>query len=169
MGKTLEYNGRVTKEGDIGLPKRMRPDIIAAFHRADQDTAITVTVKRKRKTRSLPQNAYYWGVIIETLYTYFSDWSPGEWTRESVHVYLKERFLPIIFEIDRPAFVVPDTGEQIVAPYSTTKLSTADFAAYVDTITAWAAQDLQIFIAEPNDEWPNKTVDINKQSYEIRT
>jgi len=164
MTKRLTYYGSVLKAGELRLPKIIRSDVLRLFHRSDKDTPIKLIIERKKKTRSIAQNRYYWGVIIKTLHAHFSDWSPGEWTREAVHALLKEKFLPGIYEMDRPAFVVPATGEQIQAPYTTTALSTTLFAAYVDSIIAWAWNDLEIFIDPPSEPFDSvEKVDINKQ------
>ncbi|MCB1319105.1 MAG: hypothetical protein KDK34_02565 [Leptospiraceae bacterium] len=159
----LTYYGTVTKSGEIRLPKRMRRELIDAFRTDKEDRAIEVIVQRKRRRRSLPQNRYYWGVVIETLYRQFNEWSPTEWDREMIHTYLKERFLPKVWEMDRPALVVPDTGEQIVAPYTTTKLTTTLFASYIDAVSAWAWNDLGISIPAPEEMWGKYEItDINK-------
>lgn len=51
----LEYYGKVSAEGEITLPKRIRKEIADAF----SGRGIHIVVKRKRKRRSLNQNDYY--------------------------------------------------------------------------------------------------------------
>jgi len=163
--QTLTYTGTITKTGEIRLPKRMRSEMVTAFRSDRENRTIEVAVRRKRRRRSSPQNRYYWGVLINTLYQYFNDWSPGTWTRETIHQYVKERFLPMVWEEDRPEMVVPETGEVLTPPYTTTKLSRTQFATYVDLISSWAWESLDVTIEAPGEPWVNTAQDINKAAY----
>ena len=56
----LTYFGRVTDDGEIKLPgAKMRKE---AQYFAGKE--IEVTIQRKKRKRSDPQNRYYWGVVV---------------------------------------------------------------------------------------------------------
>ncbi len=89
---------------------------------------IELTIQKERNTRTLNQNSYYWGVIIEILSDYTG------YDKDEVHEALKFKFLK----------KYEDTN--LVTVGSTAKLSTAEFADYIDGIIRWAATEYQIVI-----------------------
>lgn len=82
-------------------------------------------------TRSLDQNAYYWGVVL-TLIAEHTGYETDE-----LHELFKQRFNPMT--------VLGDT-----IGGSTKKLGTSGFSAYVERIRRFALTELQIDIPEPN-------------------
>ena len=80
---------------------------------------VEVIIKRRRKYRSSPQNAYYFGVIIPiTVNAIYNEW--GEvWSKEKVHEFFKIKFL--FYER-----VNEETAEIIQIPKSTTDNSTIE-------------------------------------------
>jgi len=92
---------------------------------------------RRTDTRSLNQNAYYWGVIVDMLGKYLG-YFPDE-----IHAVLKQKFLP--------AKTVVLKDEEIVIPESTAKLDTTQFEEYLESIRVWAARDLNFVIPSPNE------------------
>lgn len=158
MKDALKYEGRV--EGKvIKLPsKRFRKEVTENF----ADSQIEVFVRKKKKRRSNAQNRWYWGVAIEIICNRFREWSPDVlFTPELTHALLKERFLPIVLGGEKQNIVIPDTGEVIDVPYSTTLLSTTQFMHYKDLIQAFAA-DFEIYIPDPNEEFENTENNIDK-------
>lgn len=97
-----------------------------------------VELKPRRFVRTLRQNKYYWiGVVIP-----FREWlreAYGDsWiTAEQAHEMLKDRLLS------------GQDGEIGVLPPSTTKLSTAEFAKYVDDAAAFLAEFCSIVVIPP--------------------
>jgi hypothetical protein len=91
---------------------------------------IELIVRKRKSQRSLQQNAYYWGVVIEILANHFG-YEAGE-----MHEALKFKFLRT-HEGDLPA------------ARSTAKLNTEEFVAYVDRVVRWAAQEHQLYIPDP--------------------
>ena len=96
---------------------------------------VAVTVDKLRKKRSSDQNRYYWGVVIEMIAAECGYRSGEE--KEAIHLEMKRRFLP--------------TNGPLRLPASTEKLSTAEFAEYVEAVKRWAAEYLKIYIPEPNE------------------
>lgn len=84
---------------------------------------VELTVERERHNRSLNQNSYYWGVVIEILGNHWG------YAPEEMHEALKFKFLKLH----------EDTG--LVTVRSTAKLSTKEFGDYIDSIVRWAAQE----------------------------
>ena len=89
---------------------------------------IELTIRKERHTRSLSQNKYYWGVIIEILSDYFG------YDKEEMHEALKFKFLKRHEDTD------------LVTVGSTAKLSTAGFTEYIDDIIRWASTEYQVVI-----------------------
>ncbi len=89
---------------------------------------IELTIRKERHTRSLNQNKYYWGVIIEILSNNFG------YDKEEMHEALKFKFLKKHEDTD------------LVTVGSTAKLSTAEFTEYIDGVVRWAATEYQVVI-----------------------
>lgn len=91
----------------------------------------------RRNVRSINQNAYYWGVIIDMIGKYLG-YFPDE-----MHEVLKRKFLP--------AKVVNLKDEEIIIPESTSRLDSGEFENYLESIRTWAATDLNLTIPVPNE------------------
>jgi len=89
---------------------------------------IELTIRKERHVRSLSQNKYYWGVIIEILSDNFG------YDKEEMHEALKFKFLKKHGDTD------------LVTVSSTAKLSTIEFTEYIDGIVRWASTEYQIVI-----------------------
>lgn len=143
----LSYYGKVSA-GKIELPKkRFQKEVVQAF----DGHGIEVIVKRKRKHRSTPQNNYYWGVVVPMVLDAFIDLgndlqSGNKQHIQLVHEFLKDRFL------DNGPSLVDANAEQCKGPSSTTYCTTVDFMEYLDRITQWAAEALNISIPAPNEQ-----------------
>jgi hypothetical protein len=143
----LTYYGEVTEAGEIRLPKKMRAELAQAF----RGKPIEVTVRRKRKRRSDPQNRYYWGCIIRDITASIREADPETgWSNEMVHEVLKSKFLPLVREWRQ--VVNEDTGEVVSEPPSTTKLTTTEQEVYHDHCRKWASEFFGIEIAAPNEQ-----------------
>jgi len=124
---TPEFSGNI-KDGKLTLTD------IKAFKRWIQTLKgkVFVSVKKKRKQRSNPQNRYLWGCI----YKLVSDHTG--YTAEECHQIFTEKF--ISYE---------KNGRQFVR--STTKLTTKEFEEYAEKIRRLASMELQLYIPEPNE------------------
>jgi hypothetical protein len=89
--------------------------------------------------RTPAQNRYYWGVIIPVLNAHplFK-----AWTEEQLHDGIKEKFLS---ELD------PATGLTKVGSTKELKKS-GEFSAFKEAIQQWAAEKLDIYIPDPNED-----------------
>ena len=79
---------------------------------AQLDGPVVVTVRPATQTRSVAQNAYYWGTVIAMLSEHCG------YTKPDMHDTLKGLFLP--------------------AGVSTANLSVEDMGEYLDAIQGWA-------------------------------
>lgn len=159
MEAILLYYGKV-ENGKITLPgKRFKEEVTKAF----EGKPIQMTVERKKKSRSPEQNKYYWGVVITILAHSFKEWNPDILiTPELVHEWTKERFLPLITDLNIDEIETPEGKKEI--KLTTTKLTTVQFMDYIALIQQWAAE-YSIYIPDPN-EWEFESlevVDVNKR------
>jgi hypothetical protein len=95
--------------------------------------AVEVVVRRWRSKRSLAQNRFYWGIVIEILGDHFG------YTKDEMHEALKFKFLRTHEE------------EGLPTVRSTTTLNTKEFIDYIERIQRWAATDYQIYVPDPNE------------------
>ena len=106
---------------------------------------VEIVIKEKKKYRSSPQNAYYFGVIIPlTVNAIYSEW--GEvWSKDKAHEFFKSRFL---FE-ER---VNEQTAEIIQIPKSTTDNTTLEQEEYHLKCVEFLREWFNVEVPLPNDK-----------------
>ncbi len=104
---------------------------------------LEVTVKRRRAARSLLQNAYYWGVVVEMLSEHTG------YTADEIHDFLKAKFIPKRLAVCDGNGVIQD---EVVLGGSTREMNKVEFGEYVEAIQIWAAESLDVVIPDPNTE-----------------
>lgn len=106
-----------------------------------RDGEVTVTVERKHATRSLDQNAYYFGVCLRLIAEHTG------YTVDEVHDWAKARFIPKHVAIcDKNGEVKDD----LVIGGTTTRLNRVQFYEYVEAIRKFAAEELDVIIPDPD-------------------
>lgn len=100
-------------------------------------------VKKKFKKRSLPQNAYFHGVIVPMI----AD-SIGEQDQNEIKAILKSKFL----SKEKPLAGKDNQWEMIKIVGRTSKLSTDNFSIFVEKCRTWASSFLGINIPDPDPE-----------------
>ncbi len=123
------FYGHVTK----GKIKLDRPDAYLVWLAGLEGKLIELTLRKERHARTLNQNRYYWGVVVELLSQHFG------YDKDEMHEALKFKFLKKYEDSE-----LPTVG-------STTKLSTIDFNEYIEKVMRWAVTEHQIYIPEPNE------------------
>ena len=104
-----------------------------------------VTVKDFRK-RSLPQNAYYWGVMVPLVKKGLYDAGYDDVrTNDDAHEIIKHIHL-------RKRMVSKHTGDVIDIAGSSAELKVSEFNVFIENICKWAAEYLGIVIPSPNEE-----------------
>jgi len=105
---------------------------------------VELIIQRYRKTRTLKQNAYYWGAIIPILAEHFG-YEDDEMHEALKWLFLKKRIAPI------PTVI------------STTKLNTAQFTDYIERIKRWASINYKIVLPNPEDIFLEMSEEIARQ------
>ena len=124
---------RVDEQGQL---RPADPVAWRAYLARNRGRDVWVTVRRQQHTRSMSANAYYWGVVVDSIAGYIGESS------EETHEALKARFLPA-------RHVELLDGKTLDMPASTRLLSVDEFSAYIEQVEAWAAQWLGLSIPEP--------------------
>jgi len=146
MKQPLSFTGRVSITDD-GKPDfklddagTLRAQLLDRFGQGP----VRVVFARWGKARTTPQNAYYWGVVVQMIHTELQRLG-NEVSDQQVHEWLKDQFLP------QP--VANGDGEQIaIFRKSTALLSRIEFGEYLDEVRAWAADKLSLSIPDPKPE-----------------
>jgi len=97
---------------------------------------VEIIVKHPQSLRTLQQNRYYWGVIVELISQHTG------YAKEETHEILKAKFL------SREVIV---KEERIRYARSTTTLTTKQFNEYIEEIKEWAFNTFNLIIPEPED------------------
>lgn len=128
-------------------------DSLPAF----EGSKIEIVIRRRKKRRSLPMNAYYWAEVIpkvqsglQELGTKLSLKETDLWlidflhgiSKEQAHIFLKERFI-------HAESVDKNTGEVIKCRPSTATLNTHEFQDYLADVVQFASEHLNVFISPP--------------------
>lgn len=104
---------------------------------------VTVTLEKKKKTRSNDQNAYYWGVVIGMVRERLRELG-NRVTIEDTHLMLRAKFLSEPIHLS--------DGEFVDHIKSTQSLSTIEFMDYILDIRQFCLDNLDIRIPEPNEQ-----------------
>jgi hypothetical protein len=113
------------------------------FFRAAPDGGYALKVRRLRRTRTLPQNDYLWGVVYPALLDGLIDAGWEFTSTEQVHAFFKGL-------LTSEKVVNRHTGEVVELPGSTASMDTAEFSAYVDRLRDYAREYLGTDIPEPD-------------------
>ena len=106
---------------------------------------VTITIQRKKKTRSNLQNAFYWGCVVPIFKAaIYEQWGEIKSINE-VHEFLKQN-LHFIEKVNE------STGEIIRLAKSTTVDSTVDFMVYLEEIRKFGKEWFNIDVPEPNEQ-----------------
>lgn len=101
-------------------------------------TPLVVTIEHEHRQRSTQQNKRYWALLANIAEAATID--GRRFDQETWHYWFKQKFIGV------EEIVLPD-GQVIHQPISSTKLSVAEFNAYMERIEAYAASDLGMEIA----------------------
>lgn len=117
---------------------------LAALLAGRKDGPVDVVIDRQVASRSLLQNAWYWGAILGLI-----EESTGQPARD-LHEYFKLKFnvRPLILT-DRAGVIVAE--ERIGG--STAELNRITFGEYCENIRAFAADRLDVVIPDPDPNW----------------
>jgi len=120
--KFLKYIAKMADPKDNSKPVRIR-----------------MTVEKVRKTRTTPQNSYYWGIIVAMV---ADEIGYNPWERQEVHNALKQAVRGMVGD------------QRLPVPVSTSTMTTTEFSEYVEDCRRWASLNLNINIPSPNEIEP---------------
>jgi len=129
-----------------GLIKRNRNLVLEAIKYFDGKDVL-ITFEKPKKTRSNPQNSYYWGVVIPLIQKGLLDATAELRNAESIHYKI---LLPLF--APEKEIINKDTGESCFEKQTSSDLTTTQFCEYIMEIQKWGAEFLGIDIPSPNEE-----------------
>ena len=139
--KAVTINTRVDESGKIRANKTALKTALLSFAGKD----ISIVIKRKYKQRSVPQNRFYWGVLIP----HFQECIKDAWGEvrgvEETHEILKAvcNYKEVVNE---------QTGEIIKVPTSTTELTTSGWLDYELRLRQFSLEFFNCTTPEPNEQ-----------------
>ena len=101
------------------------------------DGRYTVVFKKFRKTRSLPQNSYFHGVVLPQIHLVLKELG---WTQDDVKDALKDKYA---YEIDEK------TGLKRLL--HTAEMDTKRMSEFTEDACRWAAENLGLYIPAPEE------------------
>lgn len=110
------------------------------------DGDVIGTFRKPIRKRSTQQNGYYHKIVVQSVYDALieSGYDKRELDHDVVHDFLRNKF--------NTHEIISEYGESIKITKSTTELSTSEFMTYIADIQRWAAEFLNINIADPNQQ-----------------
>jgi hypothetical protein len=131
------------KRGKLFIRNRAAFDLaVSMLH---EEWELEVTVKRLRATRSLLQNAYYWGVVVQLLSEHTG------YTPDEIHEVLKAKFIPKRLAVCDGNGVIQD---ELVLGGSTREMNKVEFGEFMEAVRQWAAETLDVVIPDPDQDAP---------------
>jgi hypothetical protein len=102
---------------------------------------VVITIERRRAVRSLAQNAWYHGQIIDPIAEHCG------YTHDEAHELMKALHLPKELAVEgRNGLLV----EGYIIGGSTRKLNKLEFGEYCERVRAWALEKLDVLIPDPD-------------------
>jgi hypothetical protein len=132
---------RATLTGGFLQYDERNSQLLACEYQRLEGCQVVITLDKERKTRSINQNAYLWGVIIATLNKELG-YNDND---SNIHEYLKSKFLSK--EIQSPI----NPSESLTIIRSTNDLNTIEMEEYLTAIRSWASSELNIYLPLPNE------------------
>ena len=131
----------IVNNGTLKRNRTTIADAIKSFEGKD----ILLTIQLKRKVRSNPQNAYYWGVIVECWKHLLKETQGEIYSKDETHEFLKVNF-------NYQEVVDEQTGVVLRTVKSTTANSTTEMEEYHLKCRQAYQQLFGFNIPEPNEE-----------------
>ena len=135
----IEVHGSI-EDGKLLITNR---PLFISILKSIPDCNVIITIKKSGK-RSPQSNRYYWGVVINEIYTELKI-RGNRMEREQVHEMLKQRF---------NVGYVRNAGGDVIGNYpkETSELNSAEFTEYVEKCIEWATTVLEITIPFSNKQ-----------------
>ncbi|HAF28987.1 MAG TPA: hypothetical protein DCG75_08055 [Bacteroidales bacterium] len=134
----------ITTSIQNGKIKRNAKTVIDAF-KSFEGKNVTLILKPFKNTRSIPQNAYYWGVVIPIWQNIIKTEWVEFYSKEEIHEFLK-------YNCNYIEKVNTDTGECIRLSKSTTQNSTTEQEEFHLKARQLAFDMFSVNIPLPNEQ-----------------
>jgi hypothetical protein len=138
------FNGHIKPNGVLIIHNRTLFDNAVGSMARENEVKVTIEVKKAKVTRSLMQNAYYFGVCVSMVQERLRDLG-HDITKEDTHNLLRGRFLFTELIDDK-------TGEVVKIPKSTKNLTKTEFMDYIEDIKRFGAEVLDIVIPDAGEQ-----------------
>jgi len=129
LENTLKQSFILRPKGD----PQVMASLMQVISQRNVEKTYEITIRLYHKTRSLEQNAYYWGIVLPTIQSFIRDHRGDDYSCEDVHEWYREQYLE-----SRPVTI---KGKTVIARPSTTKLSTKEFSDYLELVIHHAAEN----------------------------
>lgn len=139
MSQSTDFTGKIIG----GLPEASAWRPMLALLRQLEGQWVTITVRARKKRRSLKQNAYYFGVIVPLCGEFMRGYG-NRMDDDEVHEWLKEHVGKLT------KYVTSPSGVRTKIVRSSRELDTGEWEDYMQDIRAWAA-DFDLHIPLPNE------------------
>jgi hypothetical protein len=140
LKKMLQLGGTISADGKLSVYDQQK---LNEWRMKHAGCNIVLTVKVKRKDRSTPQNAYYWGVVVPIVMDAINKYG-NEYDAMDTHEFLKGRFNTKAVDVNE--------GYSLQIPQSTASLDTKEFGSYVGQIQQFASMVLGVYVPSPNEQ-----------------
>lgn len=138
MMQALQLTGHIDEQGQITIHHR---PVLEEWARQNPGRNILVKFERRGSKRSLPQNRYYHGIVVQSVMLGLREIGYSL-SHDETHFFLKSKFNPVQ--------IPSKDGEVIELPGSTTQLNKLEFSEYIEKISQWAAEYLGVVIPVAN-------------------
>ena len=133
------------KVGDNGKVEQGRRTLIKALQQF-AGLKVVLTLEKFKRKRTTPQNAYLHGVVFPLVQQRLLDlgWKEAVdigWVKDL----MKYQFLKVETANEK-------TGEVITSIRATSSLTTSEMMEFIADIQQWAAEFLDIYIPDPNEQ-----------------
>lgn len=136
------YTGKIVG-GKLEIHDSRRKQMAQDVARMKEGALVVVEIRYAGK-RSLAQNAFYWGVVIDIMRRSLNDLG-HDVDDELTHEFLKSKFNT------KP--LISAEGEVIgELPGSTTEMNKDEFSVYYEKIKQWSMDVLNVYIPDPNEQ-----------------
>ncbi len=136
----LELYAYTTEKGELMIQNR---DLLDEFCMRFPAKKWMLKITRRSAKRSLPQNKFYWGVVVHMIRMGLLNLG-HDLNKDEVHAFLKQKFNAVQ--------VVNKDGWAEDIPGSTATLNKIQFGEYLEKIFQWASEYLSITIPSPNEK-----------------
>lgn len=134
----LELTGFIDDTGKLSIHHK---PALEEWAKQNPGRNILVKFEKRGAKRSLPQNRYYHGIVVQSVMLGLREIG-YHISHDETHFFLKQKFNPV---------QVPGNGGAVIElPGTTTQLNKIEFSEYIERIAQWAAEYLSIEIPAAN-------------------